>query len=96
MRATAAGAVVVISAAVLILTVAPWVAHPTPPNTSPYTPTTNYSSALGGAAATAIEEYQVTSEVPAFVGQPAYRGEQLMMWMAKADSSMLFAPMRNL
>lgn len=92
MRATAAGAVVVISAAALILTVAPWVAHPTPPNTSPYNTPTDYSTALGGSAATAIEEYQVTSEVPAFVGQPAYRNEQLIMWIAKPVSPMLYAP----
>jgi hypothetical protein len=92
MRATAAGTVVVISAAALILTVAPWVAHPTPPNTSPYNTPTDYSTALGGSAGTAIEEYQVTSEVPAFVGQPAYRNEQLIMWMAKPVSPLLYAP----
>jgi hypothetical protein len=92
MRATAAGALVVISGAALILTVAPEVPHPTLPDTSPFNTPTNYASALGGTDATALEDYRVTSEVPAFVGPPAYRGEQLVMWMSRADSPRLYGP----
>ncbi len=93
MGASAGGTVAILTGAVLILTVAPGAAHPKLRNTSPYNPRASYSSALGGADATYIEEYRVSSELPAFVGKPAYRGEQLIMWTQKSDWPQLYGPM---
>ena len=43
-------------------------------------PASNYAGALGGSAATIVDWYAVSSSLPAFVGEPTYKGEQLLMW----------------
>jgi hypothetical protein len=78
-RLISAGAVFVMTAAVLILTVVPGKAHPIFAHTV-YDPPPAYAGALGGSATRYIDQYQVVSELPAFVGPPAYRGEQLLTW----------------
>jgi hypothetical protein len=71
--------------ALLLLTVAPVPAHRRLPGVSPYTPLPNYTGALGGSATKLIDTYQVVSEIPRFVGPPAYRGEQLLMCVPPAQ-----------
>jgi hypothetical protein len=43
-------------------------------------PAPTYAMALGGSAKSYIYWYELSSELPAFVGQPRYQGEQLLMW----------------
>ena len=43
-------------------------------------PAPTYAMALGGSAKSYIYWYKLSSELPAFVGQPRYQGEQLLMW----------------
>lgn len=74
-------AVVLLSGAALILTVAPEVAHRPPPNTSTHNPHADYSSVLGGHYASYLEAYRVLSELPSFVGKPSYPHEQLVLWI---------------
>lgn len=84
-RLISASAVVVMTAAALILTVVPGKHHPIFPQTV-YDPPPAYAGALGGSASRYISQYQVVSEIPRFVGPPAYRGEQLMTWWPKAQT----------
>ena len=93
MTSMAGSAVVIITGATLILTVAPEAPHATPGNTSPYNPRAEYSSVLGGGYAKYLEEYRVTSELPAFVGKPAYRGEELIMWSERSEWWELLGPL---
>jgi hypothetical protein len=84
-RVISACAVVVMAAAVLILTVVPGKAHPIFTNTV-YDPPPAYARALGGSPTRYVDQYQVVSELPAFVGPPAYRGEQLLTWWPKQQT----------
>ncbi len=84
-RVLSASAVVVMTASVLILTVVPGKAHAIFANTV-YDPPPAYAGALGGSATRYIDQYQVVSELPAFVGPPAYRGEQLLTWWPKEQT----------
>jgi hypothetical protein len=43
-------------------------------------PEPSYNTALGGNATEMIDWYQVCASLPGFVGDPSYRGEQLLMW----------------
>ncbi|MFZ0059440.1 MAG: hypothetical protein WAL35_05275, partial [Acidimicrobiales bacterium] len=70
---------VVLAGALLILTVAPEVKQPPMPNIVPY-PVPAYAHALGGSDSALVDEYEVTCELPGFVGHAAYAGEQLLMW----------------
>jgi hypothetical protein len=83
--------IVAIVGAALVLTVAPRGSMPQllgvvddPPQL--------YASTLGGSDAFALDEYKVTSELPAFVGQPAYKGEQLLMWWPFNELGYLLGP----
>jgi hypothetical protein len=71
----------------LILTVAPIPRHPRLPGTlSPVIdPPPPYASALGGSGAIAIDQYRIATALPAFVGPPAYTGEQVVMWWPTHD-----------
>jgi hypothetical protein len=87
----AASATVIIVGATLILTVAPGANHTPPRNTKPKV-LAYYSLALGGADARYLEEYRVDSEIPAFVGKPAYRGERLVMWSQYSEYPSMSGP----
>jgi hypothetical protein len=63
----------------LLLTVAP-VEHPPPLVHVVDDPIPTYPMSLGGSATESIDQYQVITELPGFVGHPAYKGEQLLMW----------------
>jgi hypothetical protein len=43
-------------------------------------PAPAYDMALGGSAKSNIYWYKLSTELPAFVGEPRYNGEQLLMW----------------
>jgi len=80
---------VVIAGASLVVTVAPEVPHRPLPNTSRGDIPTAYAGALGGSDTAEVDEYQVTSELPGFVGHAAYPGEQLLTWWPHADEGVL-------
>jgi 4-amino-4-deoxy-L-arabinose transferase-like glycosyltransferase len=74
--------VVAVAGSLLVLTVAP-----SPPHLALSGPTiaddppASYAGALGGSAKLLIEWYQISADLPSFVGNAAYRGEQLLMWL---------------
>jgi hypothetical protein len=88
----AAGAVVVMVGASLILTVA----LPTPHGrladtaTDPFPP---YSTVLGGNEAPWVDEYVVDSQIPGFVGRATYRGESMLTWEEPSQWVALQGPM---
>ena len=71
-----------LAGATLVLTVAPVPHHRQLPGTVPPSiePAPPYASALGGSGTNYIDRYQVAAALPFFVGQPAYTGEQLLVW----------------
>ena len=84
---------VAVTGSLLVLTVAP------SPPLAPYVglakapdPETSYASALGGSATAFIDWYVISSELPAFVGDPTYKGEQLMMWVPPGQVGGLIEP----
>jgi hypothetical protein len=68
--------------ATLVLTVAPSPHHPHLRGTilTGLDPAPPYASALGGSGTVYIDRYKIATELPSFIGQPAYTGEQLLMW----------------
>jgi hypothetical protein len=91
-RLLSAGAVVAISAAVLVLSVAPPRTHGKLANTI-YDPTPPYAHALGGNDTAEVDEYAVVSALPGFVGHAAYRGEVLLTWEPHRQFGDLQGPM---
>lgn len=85
-------AVVAVTGATLVLTVAPQVPHAPLPNTV-YDPPPAYAKALGGNDTAYVAEYTVTSELRGFVGHPAYRGELLLTWEPQSEFGELQGPM---
>lgn len=70
--------------AILLVTIAPV----TSPGQLPgvvFSPTPQFARALGGGDERAIDIYQVSAELPGFVGRAEYPGERLVMWWAPAD-----------
>jgi hypothetical protein len=63
----------------LLLTIAQIPPHPLFPGTLPDPPPA-YSSALGGSGSALVDQYRVISEIPSFVGNATYSGEQLLTW----------------
>ena len=55
-------------------------------------PAAPYSTALGGSASRLIDWYQVSADLPSFVGNATYRGEQLLMWFPYDPSGVLTEP----
>jgi hypothetical protein len=84
---------VVFVGAALVVTVAPEAPHrPLPnvavePDSSPA-----WAKALGGSDTELVDAYQVTSELPGFVGHAAYPGEQLLTWWPHAETGELMGP----
>ncbi len=83
---------VVLAGALLVLTVAPQVSHPQIPDMSKGDFWPKYAKALGGSDAALVDQYQVTAELPGFVGHPTYDGEQLLMWWPAAQFHDLVEP----
>jgi hypothetical protein len=89
--ATAAGlSLVVLAAALLVLTVAPIPRHPKLPHTIVGDKPPAYASALGGSAAINIDAYRIVAALPSFVGNATYPGEQLLIWRP-ANTGVIFA-----
>jgi hypothetical protein len=91
-RIVSASAVVMMTGAALVLTVAPPVPHGPLPNTV-YDPPSAYSRALGGNDTAYVAEYAATSRVPGFVGPPAYQGELLLTWEPQSQFGDLQGPL---
>jgi hypothetical protein len=77
-RIGALAAVVGVTGCALVLTVAPIPHHELFPKTV-FDPPPAYASALGGNVGNLVNAYRVTTELPQFVGNATYPGEQLMM-----------------
>jgi len=88
----AAGAVVVMVGASLILTVARPTPHRRLANTATY-PFPPYSTVWGGSETPWVDEYVVNSQIPGFVGRAAYRGESMLTWEAPSQWGALQGPM---
>jgi hypothetical protein len=77
LAATIAG----MTGSLLVLTVAP---RPPMPRiqglATAKDPHSEYNEALGGNSANLIDWYQISADLPSFVGNATYKGEQLLMW----------------
>jgi len=93
-RVTVALAVfVVLVGASLVLTVAPEPPHAPLRHVAIEPPSAPaYAAALGGSDTLLVDEYQVTAEVPGFVGHAAYPGEQLLTWWPHDETGELIGP----
>ena len=85
--------VVAVAGSLLVLTVAPSPQHaPLADVARAADPAAAYSTALGGSPTRLIDWYQVSAEIPSFVGNATYRGEQLLMWFPYDPSGVLTEP----
>jgi 4-amino-4-deoxy-L-arabinose transferase-like glycosyltransferase len=88
-------AVVGITGSLLVLTVAPSPAHKPLPGLAGFgDPPSDYAGALGDRAAgnLAIDWYEVSTDLPRFVGNATYQGEQLLMWYPWTQIKLLIEP----
>jgi hypothetical protein len=84
-RAAAAAAtglaLVAVTGAALVLTVAPIPHHPHIPGTvTGREPAPAYASTLGGSATTYIDSYRIITALPGLVGRATYTGENILIW----------------
>ena len=80
-------ALVVFAGAALVLTVAPIPDHRHLPHTATgQEPVPAYAAALGGSAATYIDDYRIITALPGFVGPATYPGEQILIWRISPKS----------
>jgi Dolichyl-phosphate-mannose-protein mannosyltransferase len=91
-RLLSAGAVVVIIAGALVLTVAPPTKHTSPANTV-FDPAPAYAKALGGNDTAFVSQYKVISQLPAFVAPAKYPGEILLTWEPRGQFGNLLGAM---
>ena len=81
---------VLIAGASLVVTVAPEVSHRVLPNVAEEPDSSPaWAKALGGNDTKLVDEYQVTSELPDFVGHAAYPGEELFTWWPRVNQGVL-------
>lgn len=90
--AASVGGIALVTAAVLVLTVAPSPPHARIAHASINNLPPSYASALGTSGSVLVDRYRVASELPGFVGQPAYPGEQLIMWWSNLELQTLVEP----
>ncbi|MGP8162683.1 MAG: hypothetical protein ACLQAN_02725 [Acidimicrobiales bacterium] len=83
---------VVLAGALLILTVAPVVVDTHLSDVALDDVPPAYAHALGGSDSALVDEYEVTCELPGFVGHAAYAGEQLLMWWPEKERNALVEP----
>jgi hypothetical protein len=55
-------------------------------------PSSGYAEALGGSATNLIDWYVVSADLPSFVSNPAYNGEQLLMWLPHGSIGRFIEP----
>ena len=55
-------------------------------------PVPTYPMSLAGSATQSIDEFQVITELPGFVGHPTYKGEQLLVWWPWDQLTKLLSP----
>jgi 4-amino-4-deoxy-L-arabinose transferase-like glycosyltransferase len=73
--------VIGVTGSLLVLTVAPRPAMPPMKGLAAGgDPSPTYEGALGGSATSLIDWYALSASIPRFVGEPTYKGEQLLMW----------------
>ncbi len=89
--AWAVGIVTAITGGLLVLTVAPVVAHRHVPNTVLF-PYPDFAAALGGNDTSSLDWYRVTASLPNFVGPPAHAGDQILMWFKHAEYDSMLGP----
>jgi hypothetical protein len=90
-RVASAVAVSLVSAFLLLLTIAPIPNHPLFPGTIPDTAPA-YDTAFGGDSSFATSLYVVTTDLPAFVGPGTYSGERLLMWWPLDERDEILGP----
>ena len=71
---------VVLIGSTLVLTVLPAVYEPPTRGVALLDPPSDYNTALGGNAATLVDQYRIASQIPHFVGNATYEGEELLTW----------------
>ncbi len=85
--------VVAVAGSLLVLTVAPSPSHtPLVGMARAADPPAPYATALGGSASVLIDWYRISADLPSFVGNASYRGEQLLMWFPFDPSGVLTEP----
>ena len=88
-----AATVIAVTGSLLVLTVAP--SPPLPAFRGlaiAEDPPASYAGALGGSANLLIDWYQISADLPSFVGNAAYSGEQLLMWLPGNQIGELMGP----
>jgi hypothetical protein len=82
-----------VAGSLLVLTVAPAPPHaPLAGIAIAGDPPPAYATALGGKEGPLIDWYQISTELPSFVGNATYRGEQLLMWYPYSQIRTLTEP----
>ena len=87
----AVATVVAIAGTALVLSVAGLPAHHLARGTVGQVEPT-YATALGGRSTYLIDQYQVTTELPIFVGKATYQNEQLVTWLPRSEVPALREP----
>jgi hypothetical protein len=80
-----------LDASLLLITLAPVTAHGPLPGVIA-SPAPRFASALRGDDSTAVDMYRVSTQLPGFVGPPAYSGQRLVMWWPEDELPQLLEP----